>query len=47
MGLKQELNLKGNEFSNIATFLFVALLCFEVPNSMCPCHTPASYHPIQ
>ncbi|KAF7555554.1 hypothetical protein G7Z17_g2065 [Cylindrodendrum hubeiense] len=33
MGLNQDLNLKGNEFSNIATFLFVGLLCFEVPNS--------------
>ena len=33
MGLNQDLNLKDNEFSNIATFLFVGLLCFEVPNS--------------
>lgn len=33
MGLNQDLNLKGNEFSNIATFLFVGLLCFEIPNS--------------
>lgn len=33
MGIHKELNLKDNEFSNIATFLFVALLCFEVPNS--------------
>ncbi|KAI5467653.1 major facilitator superfamily domain-containing protein [Mariannaea sp. PMI_226] len=32
MGLRTDLNLKGNEFSNIATFLFVGLLCFEVPN---------------
>lgn len=32
MGLNQDLKLKGNEFSNIATFLFVGLLCFEVPN---------------
>ncbi|KAH6900565.1 major facilitator superfamily domain-containing protein [Thelonectria olida] len=32
MGLRKDLNLKGNEFSNIATFLFVGLLCFEVPN---------------
>jgi hypothetical protein len=33
MGLQKELKLKGNEFSNIATFLFVGLLCFEIPNS--------------
>jgi hypothetical protein len=33
MGLQKDLKLKGNEFSNIATFLFVGLLCFEVPNS--------------
>ncbi|CCC13923.1 hypothetical protein SMACR_08432 [Sordaria macrospora] len=32
MGLPADLHLKGNEFSNIATFLFVGLLCFEVPN---------------
>ncbi|KAF4120123.1 Major Facilitator Superfamily [Geosmithia morbida] len=32
MGLTKDLKLKGNEFSNIATFLFVGLLCFEVPN---------------
>ena len=32
MGLNKDLHLKGNDFSNIATFLFVALLCFEVPN---------------
>jgi hypothetical protein len=33
MGLQKDLNMKGNQFSNIATFLFVGLLCFEVPNS--------------
>jgi hypothetical protein len=32
MGLAEDLSLKGNEFSNIATFLFVGLLCFEIPN---------------
>ncbi|KAF5013340.1 hypothetical protein FDECE_643 [Fusarium decemcellulare] len=32
MGLNQDLGLKGNEFSNVATFLFVGLLCFEIPN---------------
>lgn len=34
MGLQKDLNLRGNEFSNIATFLFVGLLCFEVLNSV-------------
>ncbi|CAM1501410.1 Fc.00g105720.m01.CDS01 [Cosmosporella sp. VM-42] len=33
MGLTVDLHLKGNDFSNIATFLFVGLLCFEVPNT--------------
>jgi hypothetical protein len=33
MGIQKDLKLKGNEFSNIATFLFVGLLCFEIPNS--------------
>ncbi|KAM0245281.1 hypothetical protein ACHAP5_005512 [Fusarium lateritium] len=32
MGLNQDLKLQGNDFSNIATFLFVGLLCFEIPN---------------
>ncbi|GJD03602.1 Major facilitator superfamily transporter [Colletotrichum higginsianum IMI 349063] len=32
MGLSKDLKLVGNEFSNIATFLFVGLLCFEIPN---------------
>lgn len=32
MGMKQDLALKNNEFSNVATFLFVGLLCFEIPN---------------
>ncbi|OIW32846.1 putative allantoate protein [Coniochaeta ligniaria NRRL 30616] len=32
MGINKDLNLKGNDFSNIATFLFVGLLCFEIPN---------------
>jgi hypothetical protein len=35
MGMNKDLGLKGNEFSNVATFLFVGLLCFEVPNSEC------------
>ncbi|KAI6781275.1 uncharacterized protein J7T54_004048 [Emericellopsis cladophorae] len=32
MGLTTDLKLVGNQFSNIATFLFVGLLCFEIPN---------------
>ncbi|OSS53969.1 hypothetical protein B5807_01780 [Epicoccum nigrum] len=32
MGIQKDLHLIGNDFSNIATFLFVGLLCFEVPN---------------
>ncbi|KAJ9136530.1 Thiamine pathway transporter THI73 [Coniochaeta hoffmannii] len=32
MGLQKDLGLKGNDFSNVATFLFVGLLCFEIPN---------------
>lgn len=36
MGLSRDLKLKGNEFSNIATFLFVGLLCFEIPNGPSP-----------
>ncbi len=33
MTIRQDLNLQGNDFSNLATFLFVGLLCFEIPNS--------------
>ncbi len=33
MGLQKDLKMQGNDFSNVATFLFVGLLCFEVPNS--------------
>ncbi|EGX95873.1 MFS transporter, putative [Cordyceps militaris CM01] len=32
MGIKKDLDLTGNRFSNVATFLFVGLLCFEIPN---------------
>ncbi|KAF2624363.1 major facilitator superfamily transporter [Macroventuria anomochaeta] len=32
MGIQKDLRLVGNDFSNIATFLFVGLLCFEAPN---------------
>ncbi|KAF4595534.1 MFS transporter [Ophiocordyceps camponoti-floridani] len=33
MGISKDLDLRGNDFSNVATFLFVGLLCFEVPNT--------------
>lgn len=33
MGLNKDLNLQGNDFSNLATYLFVGLLLFEIPNS--------------
>jgi len=36
MGINKDLKLVGNDFSNVATFMFVALLCFEVPNSTFP-----------
>lgn len=45
MGLRDELKLQGNDFSNIATFLFVALLCFEIPNSTFPHCTPHPPYP--
>ncbi|KAK0736461.1 major facilitator superfamily domain-containing protein [Apiosordaria backusii] len=32
MGLQTDLGMGGNDFSNVATFLFVGLLCFEIPN---------------
>jgi hypothetical protein len=35
MGILGDLNLQGNDFSNVATFLFVGLLAFEIPNSKC------------
>jgi hypothetical protein len=35
MGLQKDLNLRGNDFTNVATFLSVGFLCFEILNSMC------------
>ena len=32
MGIQKELNLGPNDISNLATFLFAALLIFEIPN---------------
>lgn len=52
MGLTTDLKLEGNDFSNIATFLFVGLLCFEIPNSKphppspsIACEAPLMSHP--
>jgi hypothetical protein len=33
MGINASLTLRGNDFSNVATFFFVAFLVFEIPNS--------------
>ena len=35
MGILEDLNLRGNDFSNIATFFFVAYIVAEIPNSEC------------
>lgn len=32
MGIKKDLKLAGNEFSNVATWVFIAYLIAEVPN---------------
>ena len=37
MGLNQELRLKGNEFTNAATWFFIAFLIAEIPNGMLYC----------
>ncbi|KAH8896702.1 MFS general substrate transporter [Thozetella sp. PMI_491] len=42
MGMNTELGLVGNNFSDTATFLFVALLCFEVPNTYLLQKVPAA-----
>ena len=44
MGLKKDLNLTGNEFSNTATWFFIAYLIAEVPNGKClaPCFSSGS-----
>lgn len=33
MGIRDEIHLVGNDFSNAATIFFIAYLVFEVPNS--------------
>ncbi|KAJ6147951.1 hypothetical protein N7497_009933 [Penicillium chrysogenum] len=35
MGIKQDLGLVGNDFSNVATWFFIAYLIAEVPNGEC------------
>ncbi|KAJ5587984.1 uncharacterized protein N7459_003749 [Penicillium hispanicum] len=42
MGLKKDLKLVGNEFSNMATWFFLAYLIAEVPNVYCLQKTPAA-----
>ena len=34
MGMKTELHLAGNEYTNTATWFFLAYLIAEAPNSM-------------
>ncbi|KAJ5768780.1 hypothetical protein N7520_003339 [Penicillium odoratum] len=42
MGLRKDLKLVGNEFSDIATYFFVAYLIAEVPNVFCLQKFPAA-----
>lgn len=35
MGIKKDLGLAGNDFSNVATWFFIAYLIAEVPNGEC------------
>jgi hypothetical protein len=46
MGLNKDLKLVNNDFSNIATFLFVGLLAFEIPNSKTLSHRFPFSNPI-
>jgi hypothetical protein len=47
MGIKKDLNLVGNDFSNTATWFFIAYLIAEVPNGKKHCPYPLpSKHPI-
>lgn len=39
MGLNKDLKLKGNEFTNAATWFFIAYLIAEVPNGLSDEHT--------
>ncbi|CEJ61727.1 allantoate permease [Penicillium brasilianum] len=42
MGIKKDLKLVGNEFSNTATWFFIAYLIAEVPNVYCLQKVPAA-----
>ncbi|KAF2189269.1 MFS general substrate transporter [Zopfia rhizophila CBS 207.26] len=42
MGISADLSLHGNDFTNIATFFFVAYLVFEIPNSVFLQKVPAA-----
>ncbi|KAJ5489542.1 hypothetical protein N7539_004432 [Penicillium diatomitis] len=42
MGIKKDLHLVGNEFSNTATWFFIAYLIAEVPNVYCLQKVPAA-----
>ncbi|KAB8067734.1 major facilitator superfamily domain-containing protein [Aspergillus leporis] len=42
MGIKKDLNLVGNDFSNTATWFFIAYLIAEVPNVYCLQKVPAA-----
>ncbi|KAJ5212720.1 uncharacterized protein N7498_004366 [Penicillium cinerascens] len=42
MGIKKDLKLTGNEFSNTATWFFIAYLIAEVPNVYCLQKVPAA-----
>lgn len=48
MGIKKDLGLVGNEFSNVATWVFIAYLIAEVPNGAhfysSPRHNSLEYH---
>lgn len=43
MGLRQDLQLKGNDFTNIATAFFVAFIVAEMPNGKLPLFTSVSH----
>lgn len=36
MGLNEDINLTGNDFTNAATSFFIAYLIAEVPNGLLP-----------
>ncbi|KAJ2897446.1 Thiamine pathway transporter THI73 [Zalerion maritima] len=42
MGILPDLGLEGNDFSNIATFLFVGFILFEIPNTYLLQKVPAA-----